>query len=335
MKALFICAKYKVRLVQESVQYLSSNVEPRLFQPVGDTWDQLSTSILNEVELVKPDVVWTDHAYFAGAMPRTVPYVLTLRGDWWTEYSVLPPDALTFFMKTPEYAAHTVGFLYAKRILPLSAGLMKRVKQHYPNLQCTVIPQGIDSQRWQPKPRRGILKHPSIAIIQNHAIRPKADGLLAFAPVIYALPEFHFYVSEGQSSLQPQTYLPRFKDAVNGLGNVTFMDVQTPEAVNELLTETDLYALPSGLDWCPTTALEAGLMQRITVASRIEGITDIIQEDVNGYTARNGNVQEWVDCIRKAQQQKDDGASARKYIVERFDWRVVTPQLERVFREVT
>ena len=332
MRVLFIHARYKVRLVQESVRYLSPSVEAHTFVPVGNTWELLASNIAGEVERIKPDLVWTDHSFFGGHVPDTVPFVLVLRGDWWTEYSALPPAVLANFLQSQEYKAHVRGFEKAKRIIPLSVGLMKQVKKHFPNKACTVIPQGIDSSKWKPTPPTGALKHPSIAIIQNHSIRPKFEGLLQFVPVMRSLQRFHFYISEGQSQLEPQTYLPRLKDAAKDLPNVTFIDIQTPEAVNNLFTETDLYVLPSGLDWCPTTLLEAGLMQRITVASRIPGIREVVREGVNGFTAENGNAQQWTVAVEKAQSL--DGAKAREYVVKHFDWRVIMPQFERVFHAV-
>jgi len=194
-----------------------------------------------------------------------------------------------------------------------------------------MIPQGVDGKKYHPQSRKGTLKHPSVSIIQNHAIRPKFNGLLQFTSVIKEMRDWHFYISKGQLALEPQAPLLSLQAALEDCENVTFLDIQTPEAVNELFTETDVYVLATGLDWCPTTVLEAGLMTRPTVASKISGVVEVIDEGVNGFTARNGDVDDWVTKIRKAVDL--DGEAARRYVMGTYDWSVINLQVERVLRE--
>ena len=329
MRVLFVCTRFKFRQESESIPYFHSDIKIEAFIAHNPPVD-----IPTRIESFRPDIVWTDWAAFAFHVPDSLPVVVKLRGDWWTEFqAAIPPNILPSFLESPSYHEAIAGFEKASRILPLSSYLMERARKHFPHKRFTVIPQGVDGRKYQPSKPRGLLKHPSVSIIQSHAIRPKFDGLLQFAAVIKKMPDWHFYVARGQSEFEPQTYLPKLEDALRDCENVDFVEVHSAEAVNELNTETDVYVLATGLDWSPTSLLEAGLMERPAVASRIVGVTECIQEGVNGFTARNGEVNEWVDRINQA--AKLDKHRVRQYIIDHFDWGVIVPQVEQVFREVT
>jgi glycosyltransferase involved in cell wall biosynthesis len=327
MRVLFILTRFKFRHETEAIPYFSSDIKVEAFIAHNPPVD-----IPSHIESFKPDIVWTDWAAFAFHVPDPLPVLVKLRGDWWTEFrAAVPPEMLSAFLNGPSYAQTLAGFEKARRILPGAFALMKRVQFRFPHKRFTVTQQGVDGTKYQALKRKGLLKHPSVSIVQSHAIRPKFEGLLQFASVIKKMPDWHFYVATGQSEFEPQTYLPRFQEALIGCRNVHFIDVHTPEEVNALNTESDVYVLATGLDFCPTSLLEAGLMARPAVASRIEGVTECIQEGVNAFTAANGNVDEWIDAIKRAQDL--DPREVRRYIVEHFDWTVMAPRLERIFRE--
>jgi glycosyltransferase involved in cell wall biosynthesis len=72
-----------------------------------------------------------------------------------------------------------------------------------------------------------------------------------------------------------------------------------------MLTACDLYVLASELDCCPTTVLEASLMKKPVIASKVGGVPEIVSEGVTGWTIANGRVDEWSDKILFARQVED------------------------------
>jgi glycosyltransferase involved in cell wall biosynthesis len=165
------------------------------------------------------------------------------------------------------------------------------------------------------------LRHPSVCLIQNHIIWPKVRGLLQFASVVKRMPDVHFYITAGQRSKQPYAALVRRTFAT--FANVHMLEpVDHPRGVRQLLTEADLYLLASGLDMCPTSVLEASLMQKPVVASRVGGVPEIVKEGYTGYTIPNGATDTWIRTIRSILVDKTLarklGRNGKKWVLENF-----------------
>jgi glycosyltransferase involved in cell wall biosynthesis len=75
---------------------------------------------------------------------------------------------------------------------------------------------------------------------------------------------------------------------------------------------------------CPTTVLEAGLMERPVVASRVGGLPEIVLQGRTGYTVPNEDVALWVKTLRTilsdSKLARDLGKNARKWVSETFNW---------------
>ena len=182
------------------------------------------------------------------------------------------------------------------KITPICRWLEEVVKHRTLNKRTEVVYQGVDPAEFFPQ--EGLeFQRPAIAIIQNHTVWRKVTGLLKFRDVVVKLPHVHFYISEGESV--DQSFLPLIKRHFSGLANVHFVPgITTTEKVRQMLTASDCYVLASGLDCCPTTVLEASLVGRPIIASRIGGVPEIILENQTGWTIENDQVEEWVNGCR-------------------------------------
>ncbi len=121
--------------------------------------------------------------------------------------------------------------------------------------------------------------------------------------------------------------------------NVLFLGSWSHDAVMSAWRRCTIALVPSLCpDSCPTVAMEAMMMGRPIIASRIGGLSDIIVDGETGLLVPPGNAQE----LRKAIQcLLDDpvlrermGNMAKQRVVE-FQAKSVVSRYEQVYREVT
>jgi glycosyltransferase involved in cell wall biosynthesis len=207
------------------------------------------------------------------------------------------------------------------------------VKAHLPTKPTEVVYQGVDPSEYSGRYDDIGLKRPAVVVIQNHAILPKVEGLLSFRRVIQKLPAVNFYIAEGEDF--GQSYLPLIKESFSRCNNVHFVKgINNPTAVRNMLGSADAYVLASGLDCCPTTILEASLMRRAVIASRVGGIPEIVLQNETGWTIGNESINEWVSklsmILEDAKLRKRIGERGREWVTEKFGWRTIGTQVEHL-----
>jgi glycosyltransferase involved in cell wall biosynthesis len=210
------------------------------------------------------------------------------------------------------------------------------VKHYLPWKPTEVVYQGVDPKLFY-KEEGFKLEHPAAAIIQNHTVYQKTLGLLAFRRVIERVPDVHFYIATGERRNQP--YFPLVEEKLVGLRNVHFLEnVSWPEGVRKLLSACDMYILASGLDCCPTTVLEASLMEKPVLASKIGGVPEIVAEGETGWTLSNNDVQGWAEKISLLANDRSlstlMGKKGRLWVSERFTWEKISHQVEEILTNV-
>ncbi len=108
--------------------------------------------------------------------------------------------------------------------------------------------------------------------------------------------------------------------------------------VSEIIATFDVAVLPSLFEGMGRVILEAMAMERPVVASRVGGIPDLIEQDVNGLLVRPGDVKELADALEKLLNDKrlarKMGREGRKRIKEQFSAHVMVQSIEKVYREL-
>lgn len=295
-------------------------------------WLLPSRSLLKQFDEVRPDIVYTDYPHYPVwyakihkcLSRRNVPVIAHLRGDWWTEFDswISTSSNLDKVFAVHRYYFTHMALGLADMVTPICRALDEIVLKHFPSKRTFVIPQGVDPSIFYKE--QGIqLEHPNVCIIQNHTIFPKVKGLLEFARVTKDMPDVSFYISGGQPI--SQTYESLVRDTFANSPNVHMLGkVDYPSGLRQLLSEADVYVLASGLDMCPTTVLEAALMERPVVASRVGGVPELILEGKTGYTIPNGDVLQWKTILRAilsdTKLAKRLGINAKHWVSENFSW---------------
>lgn len=108
--------------------------------------------------------------------------------------------------------------------------------------------------------------------------------------------------------------------------------------VSEIIATFDVAVLPSFFEGMGRVILEAMAMERPVVASRVGGIPDLIEQDVNGLLVCPGDVKELADALEKLLNDKrlarKMGREGRKRIKEQFSAHVMVQSIEKVYREL-
>jgi glycosyltransferase involved in cell wall biosynthesis len=108
--------------------------------------------------------------------------------------------------------------------------------------------------------------------------------------------------------------------------------------VSEIIATFDVAVLPSFFEGMGRVILEAMAMERPVVASRVGGIPDLIEQDVNGLLVRPGDVKGLADALEKLLNDKrlarKMGREGRKRIKEQFSAHVMVQSIEKVYREL-
>jgi len=353
-----MAAPFKAHMIQKMAEHFSSDVTWELITPsypytalrgksmaareklvarvVPSVTDPSMSAVMNSFD---PDIVYSDSPLYGAQYKaysclrgKRPPLIVHLRGDWWREY-------LDWFrtanwkqrvFSSQSYAYHWASIILAKKVTPICKWLERVVKHYAPHKRTEVVYQGVDIGQFQPESGLDLL-HPAVAIIQNHTVYAKVEGLLNFSTVIEKLPEVQFYIAEGEDV--KQTYLPLVKEKFASIPNVRFIKgVENVRQVCRLLTAADCYVLASGLDCCPTTVLEASLLSKPIIASRVGGVPEIVVEGQSGWTIENHLTNEWVDKIRQVttdgRLNRQLGNYGKRWVAERFNWGTVSNQVE-------
>ena len=271
----------------------------------------------------KPDAVFVDRQTHFGlaAIKAGIPLFMLLRGDYWSEIKWAketlyksPVKRMVLWFKDRIAAKSFEG----STILPICKYLQERVREHYPNKMTEVLYQGIDPAKWHPV--KGMeLKHPCVGLLQGAWIWGKVREMLTLTKVLEEMPDVTFYwAGDGPYRDTVLQHLKKFEN-FKWLGALEY-----PDKVREYLSEIDVYALVSGMDMSPLTLLEAQLMEKPVIATRIGGIPELMANEKTGFLVEIGDHHGWTEklaiLINDSKKRQDMGLEGRKYVIENFSW---------------
>ena len=303
------------------------------------------SSIRNVVDKFVPDLVYSDSPQYATQFKllsllsrKRVPLVLHLRGDVWREHWAAFASASTArrILSIQQHSYDWTSVALSTTVTPICRWLQTVITHHIPRKRCEVVYQGIDPKQFDPEVQKQPtfeVQKPAIAILQNHSVFPKVQGLINFRKAVEKLPRVHFYIAEGEA--WAQSFLSVVKEHYARVSNVHFVKgITSADEVSRMITACDCYVLASGLDCCPTTVLEASLLQKPVLASRVGGVPEIIEDGVTGWSVDNEDINSWVSRIETILQDprlsRRLGSQGRQWVSEKFGWETIAPQVERL-----
>lgn len=116
-----------------------------------------------------------------------------------------------------------------------------------------------------------------------------------------------------------------------------FMGYMRGERLSQAYASSDIFVFPSRLETFGLVVVEAMAAGLPVVASRVGGVTDVVQEGVNGYTFDSGDVPSLVDGVRKIAVGRDNikrmGHDARQY-AQTQSWDAMMDEVVDLYAEL-
>ena len=139
-----------------------------------------------------------------------------------------------------------------------------------------ILKIGTKKKKWK-------LKHPCVGFLQGSVIWEKTKEMLTLTKVIESMPEVTFYwAGDGPYRDIILTKLKKY-DNFHWLGPLEY-----PGKVREFLSSIDIYGLASGIDMSPLTLLEAQLMEKPVIATKVGGIPELMLDNETGFLVNKG-----------------------------------------------
>src|SRR5208337_2968137 len=359
IKVTFLVGPFKRRMIQKMTAEFTSRIQYNIvttrYPSPRAEWNSMTfiekldeklfggSSIRQTLLRFDPDIIYSDSPLYAAQFElvsrfsRKRPLILRLHGDWWLEHEGTFESASwrKRILSIQQYAYNWTACALASQIMPICGWLQNVVRHYLPGKRTEVVYAGVDPEEFRPEGGYE-MEEPAVAILQNHSVYQKVEGLLNFRAVVEKLPRVHFYIAEGEA--MGQQFLNLVKERYTGFSNVHFVkDITSAEAVRRMLTACNCYVLASGLDCCPTTVLEASLVERPVLASRMGGVPEIVADGYTGWSINNEDTDEWVNKIQMllgdAKLSRRLGRQGRKWVKDNFSWSVIAPQVERLIIE--
>ncbi len=203
--------------------------------------------------------------------------------------------------------------------------------------KCEVIYTGIDTEKFNPKPKTDLKKELGIAeervLIGIVAVLRKAKRHVMLIDAIKELPNVHLaIIGDGpqEKNIREKLDSIDYKERVHLLGH--------REDVSEILPSLDMFVLPSNMEALGTSILEASACGVPCIGSKVGGIPECIFHGDSGFLFENENLEELKEKItilaNDAELRKFMGAKARERILERFSNEVMIAKTEELYREL-
>ena len=299
-------------------------------------WFQSSKKFEKLIEEFKPDAIFVDRQrhFVLDALKTNIPLLIHLRGDIWKEMEMakktlykLPHKRVV--LKKWENIANE-SFKKSNLILPICNYLENETKERLPEKKVATMYQGINYENWY-KEKEMELKHPCVGFLQGSVILEKAKEMLTLTKVIESMPEVTFYwAGDGPYRDIILTKLKKY-DNFHWLGPLEY-----PGKVREFLSSIDIYGLASGIDMSPLTLLEAQLMEKPVIASKVGGIPELMLDNETGFLVNKGNSDEWekrIEDLLNNNKRNEMGKNGRKFVKEKFSWEKIAREFKTTIKE--
>lgn len=351
VRVLFMSMAGKCRAVQQMVKYFPTDIVAEVFPELWTiTVGPLpSLRMLRKLTEFKPEVIFADHPFYSTWYAKLhnlfrrkqIRLITRLHGDQWFELrdelsrtladrrSIPLSEVLYILLRNPYiYFLSDRALRVSDRIVSVCHWLKERAQFYLNNKFIEVIYMAIDPTYFF-EDGEFDFKHPNVGLLQSLNVPLKVDGLLAFRNVTKQMKDINFYIGGNGP------YFPHVKRHFKNLENVHVLG--PVQNVRRFYASLDVYALPSGLDCCPVTLLEASFMGKPVLGSKVGGIPEIIIDDLTGWSIRNKDTDQWVDKISLLLQDeklsKRMGHAGRVRVEECFTWNVVSKQIAKILRD--
>ncbi len=234
----------------------------------------------------------------------------------------------------------------SRKVCVLSNELLQRVVSFFSGANLTVVPNGIDTEVWQPEPfditraeawRQANVDPARIVVGMIGQFKAKKGGMFLLENVIKAgmTRDFHF-VLVGDVENDLQVWLEQNEHQLQ-ISRFPFTD--RFQLISHYLA-CDYIALPSHYDGMPNVLLEAGALGCPVIAARTGGIAEVLPDEMQPLTFHPGDSDECRQALRNALNQtaesrKSAGQALKNRINSDFNAATETAAYLNIFQAHT
>ena len=161
-------------------------------------------------------------------------------------------------------------------------------------------------------------------------------ALNAFAIVLKEFPEARLLMAgdgPARSELEQQATILEIRDHVDFLGWIA------PGDIPSLINTATMVLMPSRQESLPLVALEAALMARPVVATRIGGLPEVVADERTGLLVSADDPHGLADAVsfllRRHELSVDLGQAARIRVQQEFSWRSHVDAYDTLYKKLT
>ncbi|MFW6351705.1 MAG: glycosyltransferase [Bacteroidota bacterium] len=179
----------------------------------------------------------------------------------------------------------------------------------------------------------GAVKNPLVVLSTGRLAYQKGFRYLidAAAMVIKENPHVFFFLA-GQGKLESI-----LRERIEDLGiSKNFILLGFVEDVHSLLKNADIFVLTSLYEGMPNSILEAMVHGLPIVSTRVNGVSELIEDGVNGYTIDSKNIQKIYSAldhlVNDEQRRAEFGQKAREYVSSEFSVKRMVQDLDQYLK---
>lgn len=100
----------------------------------------------------------------------------------------------------------------------------------------------------------------------------------------------------------------------------------------DAVAASKVFVMTSRFEGLPTALMEAMALGKPVVASNVYGCKELLDHEKFGYLYELGNTEDLKNKTKLALCDKDIGLKAQKHIKQNYDWKVVAPQIDEIYK---
>ncbi len=224
----------------------------------------------------------------------------------------------------------------AKWISCVSAAVRAEICRQLPEVtsRSSTIHNGLDTPPLIPAPLS--LYTPRLLCLGRLVARKGFDvALSAFAAIVRRFPQARMIIAgdgPARPALEDQVVRLGLTDVVEFIGWVA------PENVPALINTATIVVMPSRLEPFGLVALEAAQMARPIVATRVGGLSEVVEQGQTGFLVDNENVNQVAAAIATLLERPElairMGQAAHQRALERFGWDRCVDAYDTLYRKL-
>ena len=221
----------------------------------------------------------------------------------------------------------------ARAVVACSRGLRDLALKTDDRIPLHVIPDGVDLGKFRPVERSAEPEEVRILAIGRLIPRKGFDFLIRSLPEVMKNARRDFCVEiVGDGPMRDE--LTRLTEQIGVTQKVVFAGTVPYDQLAEKYQQADVFVLSSLAEGMPLVVLEAMASGLPIIATRVQGMEDLVKEGVNGYLFPPADPLSLSRCLAAAINDGDGRVQMGRRstnIVQKYDWGSITKQYLRIY----